>query len=122
MYARIENNKVMEVIDFNPVGCFTEEVVSQFVECPNNTKQNMAYDPNANEFSEYIIPTEERLISIRLQRDNLLDEVDIKDCNAEKWELFTDEQKLLWRAYKQQLRDLPETIDLDTPVFPIKPE
>jgi hypothetical protein len=51
-----------------------------------------------------------------------LDKVDIKYCNAEKWELFTDEQKLLWRAYKQQLRDLPETIDLDAPVFPIKPE
>lgn len=65
---------------------------------------------------------EEELTSIRTQRDSLLDEVDLKYRNAEKWELFTDEQKTLWRAYKQQVRDLTETIDLDNPVFPTMPE
>ena len=51
-YARVENNIVMEIIDFNPEGKFTDEIVTQFVECPDDTKQNMIYENN--QFSEYV--------------------------------------------------------------------
>lgn len=42
-YARIENGKVVETIPFNPTGCFTEDIVNQFVECPEDTEQNDLY-------------------------------------------------------------------------------
>jgi hypothetical protein len=43
-WARVENNIVMEIIEFNPIGCFTEEIVSQFVECLDDTQQHMIYE------------------------------------------------------------------------------
>lgn len=59
--------------------------------------------------------------AIRPQRNDLLNEVDLVYCNADKWERMSDEKKAEWRAYKQKLRDLPETIDLKNPVFPKMP-
>ena len=52
-YARIENNTVQEIIDFNPQGRFTQEIVSQFIECPDDTKQNMIYENG--EFKENVV-------------------------------------------------------------------
>jgi hypothetical protein len=43
MYARVENGIVMEIIDFNPEGRFTDEIVAQFVECPDGTLQGYVY-------------------------------------------------------------------------------
>lgn len=42
------------------------------------------------------------------------------------WTQFSDspllnEEKLLWQAYRQQLRDLPLTVDINNPVYPVKP-
>jgi hypothetical protein len=55
MWARVENGVVMEVIDFNPQGCFTEEIVAQFVEVlsgiqaqPNWTYSNGIFAAPAN--------------------------------------------------------------------------
>ena len=45
---------------------------------------------------------------VRKLRNRLMDEADTKYCNAEKWETMTEETKLLWREYKQSLRDIPE--------------
>ena len=39
MWARIENGLVMELIDFDPVGCYTDELVAQFIPCPEGTEQ-----------------------------------------------------------------------------------
>jgi len=43
MYARVENGIVMELINFNPEGCFTEEIFAQFIACPEGTQQNWLY-------------------------------------------------------------------------------
>lgn len=51
---------------------------------------------------------EERASQMRLERDALLNKVDVKYCNAEQWELMSEETKEEWRAYKQALRDVPE--------------
>ena len=59
--------------------------------------------------------------SIRPQRDNLLNQVDIKYCNSEKWENMTQTKKTAWSAYKQLLRELPETIDYNNPIWPTQP-
>ncbi|MBP7529303.1 MAG: hypothetical protein KA801_15360 [Syntrophorhabdaceae bacterium] len=58
---------------------------------------------------------------IRPERDRLLDEVDLKYCNAERWDSMTITQKEAWAAYKQALRDLPDTIDHDNPAWPMMP-
>lgn len=58
---------------------------------------------------------------IRPKRDDLLDKVDLKYCNAEKWSDMTAAKKAEWKAYKQALKDLPETIDPNNPVWPVMP-
>ena len=45
---------------------------------------------------------------IRDYRDQLLNDIDVKYCNAEKWTNMTDDKKSEWTAYKQALRDVPE--------------
>ena len=52
-YARIENNIVQEIIDFNPQGRYTQKIVQQFIECPESTKQNMIYENG--EFKENVV-------------------------------------------------------------------
>jgi hypothetical protein len=44
---------------------------------------------------------------VRNYRDNLLNSVDLKCCNAEKWNKMADTEKQAWEAYKQALRDVP---------------
>lgn len=58
---------------------------------------------------------------LRKTRDTLLDEADIKYCNADKWEVMTSEKKQEWRAWKQNMRDWIG-VDLDNGTFPIIPE
>jgi len=61
-----------------------------------------------------------KLEEIRRKRDALLDEADLKYCNADKWETMTAEEKGVWRTYKQALRDLPATTE--DPANPVWPE
>ncbi len=58
---------------------------------------------------------------IRPERNKLLDEVDLKYCNADKWDTMTAPDKAAWRVYKKALKDLPEVIDFDNPVWPKTP-
>jgi hypothetical protein len=49
-YARIVDNIVLETF-IPPVGvdiyeCFTPEIVSQFIECPEEVQQNWTYQDN----------------------------------------------------------------------------
>jgi len=62
-----------------------------------------------------------KLDIIRFERNRLLNEADTKYCNAEKWSEMTETQKTAWKAYKQALRDLPATVDVDNPVWPTMP-
>ena len=47
-YARIVNNKVFEIFTphsgFSIEECFPSELVSQFIECPDNVQANWDYD------------------------------------------------------------------------------
>jgi len=58
---------------------------------------------------------------IRPRRNQLLDEADLRHCNAERWDSMTITLREAWVAYKQVLRDLPDTIDHDNPVWPVMP-
>lgn len=59
---------------------------------------------------------------VRPLRQALIDEADLKYCNAEKWEGMNETERAAWSTYKQALRDLPATIDPDNPVWPEKPK
>ncbi|WP_371378955.1 tail fiber assembly protein [Sporomusa aerivorans] len=68
---------------------------------------------------EYVPTAEEKLTAIRAKRDQLLSETD-------KYMLsdypITDVEREAWKAYRQALRDMPETCDTDNPIWPVKPE
>ncbi|HAJ28261.1 MAG TPA: hypothetical protein DCG53_13630 [Syntrophus sp. (in: bacteria)] len=64
---------------------------------------------------------EQKLSMIRIERDRRLDETDLKYCNAERWSQMSADDKAAWSEYKQALRDLPETIDPNNPVWPDRP-
>lgn len=65
------------------------------------------------------LPSKELLLKpIRKKRNKLLAECD--------WTQFFDsplsvEQKQAWATYRQALRDLPETVDVNNPIYPSKP-
>ena len=65
-------------------------------------------------------PTTEQLLEpIRINRNILLAECDwtqLSDC------VLSAEKKAEWVIYRQTLRDLPETINVNNPVYPTKPE
>jgi hypothetical protein len=56
---------------------------------------------------------------LRSERDALLADCDwtqIPDAP------LTTEQKQAWQTYRQELRDLPDTVDINNIIYPTKPE
>jgi hypothetical protein len=72
------------------------------------------------EESDEILTDEQKLVPIREKRNTLLSESD-KFMLIDKYELLTPEERYSIKEYRQALRDLPETVDLDNPQYPIKP-
>lgn len=58
---------------------------------------------------------------LRLLRNRMLNDVDLRYCNAERWAAMTPEKRAEWSAYKQAMRDLPDTYDPENPVWPVMP-
>lgn len=75
--------------------------------------------------SEYVSPltqeqiTEMKWAALREERDRLLYQTDWTQLPVNP---LTAEQKALWENYRQQLRDLPDTVtDIDNVVWPTPP-
>lgn len=63
----------------------------------------------------------EKIQKVRSLRNQLLLESDICVL-SDKWDSYTNEQKLVWKKYRQDLRDFPQTIqNLDNIEWPVKP-
>lgn len=65
-YARLVDNRVWEIF-IPPVGtyiedCFVPEIVSQFIECPEEVEQNWEFD-GINWIAPEIIPAKEEVVS-----------------------------------------------------------
>lgn len=58
-------------------------------------------------------------IKLRNQRDYLLKQSDWTQMPDSP---LTEEKKQEWQVYRQALRDLPATVDINNIEFPIKPE
>lgn len=63
---------------------------------------------------------QQQLKALRLERDKLLRESDWTQMVSDI--PLSETQKEAWKIYRQQLRDLPETADLENIIFPQKPE
>ncbi|HWR06294.1 phage tail assembly chaperone [Sporomusa sp.] len=68
----------------------------------------------------YIQTTVEKLTAIRRQRDQLLGESDWTDTLSAKSRLG-ETLYIAWQEYRQALRDMPKTCDVDNLVWPEKP-
>jgi hypothetical protein len=64
---------------------------------------------------------ERTLRKLRGRRDRILRDIDWR-FGAAHWASPTEAEKQAWQDYRQALLDLPETIDLDDPVWPVPPQ
>jgi len=61
------------------------------------------------------------MITLRKKRDDLLTESDIYVL-PDRWNSYTEEKRVEWSAYRQTLRDLPDTVvDVFNPIWPVMP-
>lgn len=79
-------------------------------EIPVKLKNNLFAEISAN-YEDWLkeaklISHEKECQKIRDYRDKLLNECDLKLCNAELWESMSENEKEKWKNYKQALRDL----------------
>lgn len=63
-------------------------------------------------------PDTEKWLNVvaRPKRNALLNEIDMKYCNPERWETMTAEEKKHWKTEKQRLRDFPEVSTYGTTI------
>jgi hypothetical protein len=54
MYARLIENKVVEVINHQPVGYPAD---FEWVECPKGTEARSTYDPKTKKFKAFVLPS-----------------------------------------------------------------
>lgn len=55
-FARLENDTVMEVINFDPAGKFAPDFVAMFVPCPDSVGERDTYDAKTGKFKSFELP------------------------------------------------------------------
>jgi hypothetical protein len=86
-----------------------------YLNCPSDATHIINNEPVT------IIPevtTEQRLSAIRTRRNQLLASSDWTQMPDTP---LTGAMKQAWAAYRQELRDFPETCDVENPVWPVMP-
>jgi len=51
----------------------------------------------------------------------LLDEMDLRYCNSSNWDDMSPAKRKEWKEYKKAVKALPDTIDYNNPVWPVRP-
>lgn len=72
-----------------------------------------------------ILTSEEKLQAIRMKRDTILNNTSYifqRQITGSENQKLTEEEYNKWIVYWQQLRDFPETCDVNNPAFPIQPD
>lgn len=133
-FARIVNDTVQDVIDFDPVGRFHVDIASLYVQVPDHVRPNATLmdgvwvnppepaPPTAEQIAAQQLEQAEqaklqRAQEIRQQRNALLAECD--------WTQLADApvDKAAWAAYRQALRDIPAQQGFPLEVqWPVQPE
>ena len=113
----LQNHKLYKVIEVIPYN--TETQVFNLLEKPI-LKDNIVYTGEVLDKTDESIKSD-KLIKIKQYRNELLNESD-NYVTIDRWEAYSEEQKILWRQYRQSLRDIPQTTNNpDNIVWPIKP-
>jgi hypothetical protein len=82
----------------------------------------------AGDVAAYVPPTqaeldEELSVELRMERDNLLSEVDAIAGNALRWDPLDADTKAAWGVYRQALLDVPQQTGFPNDVvWPTKPQ
>lgn len=106
--------KVLEYIPHNP-----ETQIFNLLDVPV-LKDNIVYTVEVLDKTDAEIKSD-KLIKVRVCRNNLLNESD-SYVTIDRWEAYSDEQKTVWRQYRQSLRDIPQNANNpDNIAWPIKP-
>jgi hypothetical protein len=131
-YARIQNTYAVDVRLESPEGCYTPNIVAEFVEVPDEVMDGwiltdgtwaapVIYTPSAEELAAraeaQLAATKESLsASVRTERNAKLAETDwtqISDSTADK---------AAWATYRQALRDITTQAGFPwTITWPVKP-
>ena len=118
-YARISNTYAVDVRTDSPEGCYTPNIVAEFVEVPDDVQDGwvvtdgnwsapVVYTPSAQELADAQAAllgqqTSEQAALIRVERDNKLKECDwIVIKNLE----LNANIPGAWEVYRQALRDI----------------
>jgi hypothetical protein len=131
-YARIQNTYAVDVRLESPEGCYTPNIVAEFVEVPDEVMDGwiltdgtwaapVIYTPSAEELAaraeaQLATLTESLSASVRIERNAKLAETD--------WTQLADSSadKVAWATYRQALRDIPDQADFPiTVTWPDKP-
>lgn len=125
-YAQILHNKVHwifeseETLDEMYLHRYSRDMV--FIDITDRPEVQEGWDYDGVNFSKPPeLTTEEKLNAIRKKRNQLLVESDWTDTLSAKSRLGEDKYNA-WQQYRQALRDMPETCDVDNPIWPIKPQ
>ena len=131
-YARIQNTHAVDVRSDSPEGCYTPNIVTEFVEVPDEVMDGwiltngtwaapVIYTPSAEELAAraeaQLTATKESLsASVRTERNAKLAETD--------WTQIIDStaDKAAWATYRQALRDITTQAGFPLTVeWPVQP-
>lgn len=133
-FARIVNDTVQDVIDFDPVDRFHADTAALYVQVPDHVRPNAKLmdgvwvnppepaPPTAEQMEAMQLAQIEqaklrRAREIREQRNALL-----AQCDWTQLDDSPGQNKLAWATYRQALRDVPQQVgfplDIQWPVEP----
>jgi hypothetical protein len=131
-YARIQNTYAVDVRSDSPEGCYTPNIVAEFVQVPDEVMHGwiltdgtwaapVIYTPSAEELAvraeAQLAATKEALsASVRIERNAKL--------AASDWTQISDStaDKATWATYRQELRDISAQAGFPwTVVWPTQP-
>lgn len=72
-WARIENDKVMEIIDFDPKGRYHPDIEKQFVECDDTAEQH--YEYKNKKFSKPVSPIIVEQPKVKTKTEKLIEKL-----------------------------------------------
>ena len=115
-FARVVNNIVLDVIDFDPVGRFHADIASLYLQVPDHVRSNARLidgvwvNPRQPE-----PPTAEQLAAMQLEQDKVQRAQETRQQRNQKlkdsdWTQVADApvDQAAWATYRQALRDIPQ--------------
>lgn len=72
-YARIENNTVMEIVEFDPKGRFVKEIEEQFQHCDESVQVNDIFENGIYRKPEIVVDRKQEILYRLAELDQYID-------------------------------------------------